>query len=214
MKKFYDSRLYQILTTLSELMLLNLLTVLCSVPVVTAGASISALYSSLYKLKESAGTPAGNFFSAFKKHFKRATLHWLLLLFFLVFAAIDLYIMNTVGEETISRTAVILPLVLTLLAVAVSNYLFALIPVFRAGFGQTIRIAVVFSIKYFPRTVIILILNAIPYFLLYYCTGAFLHLLPVWLLIAFSLIAYETAHILTPVINEINSLLESESEEE
>ena len=46
----YDSKLFQLLLRVSDLVALSLLWLLCSLPVITIGASTSALYYTAMKL--------------------------------------------------------------------------------------------------------------------------------------------------------------------
>lgn len=45
-----DNRIIRILTTLCDFLILNILWLVCSVPVITAGASTTALYSVMFKI--------------------------------------------------------------------------------------------------------------------------------------------------------------------
>ena len=62
-------------------LLLHILWIICSLPIVTIGASTTALYSSCMKrIRRDEGYITGNFFRAFKSNFRQSTLIWLLLL--------------------------------------------------------------------------------------------------------------------------------------
>ena len=61
--------------------MLHILWIICSLPIVTIGASTTALYSSCMKrIRRDEGYITGNFFGAFKSNFRQSTLIWLLLL--------------------------------------------------------------------------------------------------------------------------------------
>lgn len=47
MNRFIESRIFHILCTLTDLVVLNLLYVLCCIPVVTIGAATTALYGTV-----------------------------------------------------------------------------------------------------------------------------------------------------------------------
>ena len=68
------------LTRLADLMLLNVLALVCSIPIVTIGASSSALYYAMGHLIHDEGTPTRDFFRSFKQNFVQATGLWLLFL--------------------------------------------------------------------------------------------------------------------------------------
>ena len=75
-----NSPLMQKLSLLYDLIILNLLTIFCSLPVVTMGAAISALYDGVWRLRNHEGTLLRNYFQAFRSNFKQATLLFLPLL--------------------------------------------------------------------------------------------------------------------------------------
>lgn len=76
---------------MADLMLVNLLTVLCSLPLVTMGASLSAMYAVLFKREQDEGTVAvtGTFFRAFKNNFLKATALGFVELLFVIVAVGD-----------------------------------------------------------------------------------------------------------------------------
>ena len=208
MGKFYESKLYHFAQLVYELVKLNVVAVVCSLPVVTAGAAWAALYCGIDAMADGSASPVSVFFASFRKYFKRATLHWLFLLFFLILAAGDLIIFNTFSEEEIRPVAAVLPLILTAFAMLAAGLLFPLIHVVTAGFRQTINISLVFSLKYFLRAFFVLLLNVLPFALLYYRTAWFFRTIPVWLLVGFAAIAYANTLVLQPAVNEILGILE------
>ena len=78
-----------ILTKVADLMWLNILTIVMCIPVVTAGAALTAKDYMCYKLvkNEEAGITKG-FFHSFKQNFKQATVIWLMMLVVLGFVVI------------------------------------------------------------------------------------------------------------------------------
>lgn len=80
-ERSYQAGLFGILSHLADLMILNILWILCCVPVFTCGASTTALYTVTMKLLKGEGIPvARTFFEAFRRNFKTATKIWLILL--------------------------------------------------------------------------------------------------------------------------------------
>ena len=76
-----DNRIIRILTTLCDFLILNILWLVCSVPVITAGASTTALYSVMFKIiKKEEGYIIKSFLKAFRQNFKQSTIIWLLLI--------------------------------------------------------------------------------------------------------------------------------------
>lgn len=63
-----------------ELIQLNMLFVLCSLPVVTAGASAAALNYALWRRSEGMGNVTTDFLAAFRKNFRQAAVLWVCVL--------------------------------------------------------------------------------------------------------------------------------------
>lgn len=112
-----------------DCLLLGILWMVCSIPVITAGASCTALYYAYNKsIRQDCGHPCREFFHAFKENFKQSTIVWLIVLAVLLLLYGDFCIV--LGYlETIPIAGMLLAFSVTLLFVAVtwSVYLFAYI---------------------------------------------------------------------------------------
>lgn len=72
---------------------LNILWFICCIPIVTAGASTTALFYTTLKIAEGDDAEiARKFFRAFKSNFKQSTIVWLILLAVGILLAADGYI--------------------------------------------------------------------------------------------------------------------------
>lgn len=88
-----DSKFYEVVSRIADLVVLNLLFVLCSLPIITIGASTTALYGVTKKMAENReGYIFRNYFRLFKENFKQSTIMWIILLLFALIPTIDLYI--------------------------------------------------------------------------------------------------------------------------
>lgn len=75
----FDGKLFEILGRAADFMLLNILWILTSLPLITIGASTTALYSVMLKLvKNEESYIVKSYFLAFVENFKYATLFWTL----------------------------------------------------------------------------------------------------------------------------------------
>ena len=74
-------------TMLTNLLLINFLTLLTCLPVITIGASLTAMHDCLQQiLRKEDGYIARRFFKSFRSNFKQATLLWLP--FLLIFSGV------------------------------------------------------------------------------------------------------------------------------
>lgn len=76
-----DNPFFRLMGAIGDLVVLNILWLLCCLPVVTAGASTLALFAIVHKIVagEDYRTASG-FFKAFRRDFKQATALWLVVL--------------------------------------------------------------------------------------------------------------------------------------
>ena len=67
-----DGALARLLNTLGNLIVLNILTIICCVPVFTAGAAMTALYTMVMRMaRKEDGKIISEYFKAFKANFKQ-----------------------------------------------------------------------------------------------------------------------------------------------
>ena len=77
----YDNPVWRFIGKLGDLILLNILWIICSIPVFTIGASTTAVYYVTLKLaRDEDDSTIRSFFRSFKNNFKQATAIWLILL--------------------------------------------------------------------------------------------------------------------------------------
>ena len=76
-----DSPFMRFMGTVADLMILNVLTIICCIPVITAGASFTAMHYVLLKIaRKEEGYIVKSFFRSFKQNFLQATVIWLIML--------------------------------------------------------------------------------------------------------------------------------------
>ncbi len=131
----YDSILSRFLYLVADIVVLHVLWLLCSIPLVTIGASTTALYySAMRRIRTNEGYVTGNFFKAFKSNFRQSTIMWIIMVLVGLVLFTDLRIGMAVSGPMgklmlISCSVLLIPFILILL------YIF---PV-QAKFDNTIR---------------------------------------------------------------------------
>ncbi len=150
MKRFFDmeSPFMRALSVTADLILLNLLTILCSLPVVTLGASLAAMNDVVIRLvRGEEGYIIKGFFRAFAGNFKKGTLLGLLLLLCAALLAFDFYAAALYIPPLRVGIAAIGVIVL-----AVAFYAFALLARYENTFSAMLKNAATLSVARFPRT--------------------------------------------------------------
>ena len=164
MGRFFDldSPLMSALNKLADLIILNILVIICSLPVFTIGASMTALHYVVLKMvRNEEGYIIKSFFKSFKQNFRQATIIWLILL---------VLIGVLIGDFLILRfSAVALPqwLHIVILAIAIillfaTVHLFPVLSRFENTILNTYRYSFFMGILALPKTVVMMVCWIIP----------------------------------------------------
>ena len=208
-----DNPLMRFLSRVADIMVLNILFIVCSLPIFTIGASWSALYYCLFKIKdEEEGYLVRKFFHSFKQNIKQATIMWLImfaigaLLFieFVMYREVDGMMGNTV------RAIVIVGWIFWYL---IGTYAFALQSRFYNSIGNTFRNAVLLLFANGPRSIAIIGLTAaiIAFTMMQKNAVVLWNLILLWFLFGFAAVATINVQLLYPVIRK---LMPEEAKEE
>ena len=176
----------------------NLLFVLFCVPVVTIGASISALDYTLMKLQRGDRhfKVAVTFWKGFKESFKKATVCFATLVALVLVQLLEIsWCRQFQGPVALFQYALIGMMVLEGI---VAMYLFPVIAAFNGPLKELLRDALFFAFSKPHRMLACLILHAVPilgtyWYFQYLPLWAFL-----WLMFGFSVIAYACTRIMLP----------------
>lgn len=155
MNAWFESSLNKKLVKYVDYMTLSLLWLVFSLPIVTIGASFSALYATYYRtMVEGKGQMMLTFLQTFRQSFKQATLIWVCSV--LATISIRFYLLKLNAFFSV----VYWPVMLAVLFLGLSVCLYALAQVSR--FDQTIQKslsnAFILSIGYLPQTVLLVLL--------------------------------------------------------
>ena len=127
----YESKFSQLMLKFCYACYLNLLWLLCSLPIFTIGASTTALYyASLKIVRDEEANVGAQFFRSFRENFRQATVLWLILLGAGLFLGADGYVVWHLRQSAHGPLAVFWTLVLALLIGAGIVYVIVLEYVF------------------------------------------------------------------------------------
>ena len=205
-----DNPVIQALDKLFDLMILNLLMVLCCLPIVTVGASVTAMHYVCLKMVRNEETYIFKmFFHSFKENFVQSTILWVMMLV-LVGAPLYVMVMERLSGVEINTVVFLLPTAALILIMLALLMVFPL----QAKFGNTILGTIVNSIKVgaaqFPRTVAILVLTVFPLVLPIYIPAVW----PIVLLIGLTAPGYVAALMYNKLFEKIEGQYEQEHPEE
>ncbi len=153
-----NSPLWRFMGFLGDLVCVNLLFLLTSVPVVTAGASVTAMNAVFFKLREKKDNGlVRDYFRAFAGNFWKSTVIWLLYLVFLAVCVLNFNAVFNTAFPQKKAVMVLLGAVIFLLSAAVL-YSLAMLARFDNDLKDTVSKAFVISILCFPYTIVMMLL--------------------------------------------------------
>lgn len=193
-----DSMFMRIMSRVADLLILNVLFLITSVPVVTIGAASTALYTVCFRLgtDREAGT-VKTYFSAFRDNFKQATPLWLLLLLCGGAAGFNTMLFYTVPGA--ARFACALFGILFIVVLFVHAYVFPMLSLFNSDNKSLLKNALILSLGYLPRSILAAALNILPLGCLLLNFYGFFQAGFVWIALYFSAAAYANTFILKKV---------------
>ena len=140
MKNIFDSegKLMTFLDGFADVMVLAILWVICSLPIITVGASTTAFYSVMMKLVVGEESyVVRSFFKAFKENFKISTIVWL--------------IMGTIGGLVCTSLYIVFTMTI--------NFVFPYIAKFYDTVKRTLMISLIFSTRHFLQSILLIIID-------------------------------------------------------
>ncbi len=185
-----SGKIYDGLSKIGDMFILNLIYVLSCIPVITIGASTTALYYTTLKMAENKESYVWrDYWKAFKMNLKQATAIWLVV--FIGWAVIVLDVLLAGGFGTQLGTVVAIMMVIAAIFLGVlSLYVFPLLARFDNTVMRTMKNAVLIAIRHLPSTVLILLIHAVPLLVAFVSIEAFVKGFIVIMLFAASPLAY------------------------
>lgn len=157
-----DSPLMQALSKIADLLILNLLTLLCCLPIITVGPALTALnYMTLKMVRNEETYITRGFFKSFKENFRQATLIWLLFLILGLLLVGD-YMILIGSEMQYSGVMQVLILVVAIFEICTFLYTFPVLAKFQNTIKKTLKNAFLISLMQFPKTIVMIIMYLIP----------------------------------------------------
>lgn len=184
-----DSKIMQIIGRVTDLILLNILFLLTSLPVFTIGASVTAMYTLCFRMmREEEGGIVKSYFRAFKANFKQATAIWIMLLIVVLPALF--YFDRVFHMESALRAGCLVFLLIAMVGLLTAGYVFPWISQFQNTTRQSLQNALILSVSHLPRSLCILAVNLLPVILWAVNYDLFEKISFLWLALYFAAAAY------------------------
>lgn len=157
MSRFFnpDNPVFRFLSAIFDMIFLNVLFILTSLPIFTIGASLTAMYAVLLWRENDEGYLYRIYFSSFRKNFKQATIIWIPCCALTLFLAYELYLVFNVLDPSWKFLQFPIWISLFLLA-SILLYAFPQIAGYEQGTGVTLKNSILISIGNIVLTIAVL----------------------------------------------------------
>lgn len=170
----YDNVFFRFLGKIADLFVMNLIFLLCCIPVFTIGASLTALYAGMYRMvKDEEGSYVRQFFHDFKINFKKSTVIWLLLVVVTGVLYLDYRFWIQLGSNFMKILGIVM-LAILLTVVLCITWIFPLLAKFENTVKNTLKNSFLFAIRYLPKTFLLVAIAVLHFGIFYFVPGGFI----------------------------------------
>lgn len=171
---------------LTDLILLNILLIICCLPVFTVGAAVTATYYvSITSIRCGDGYVVKRFFTSFKKNFRQITPIWLGLFASGLILAADMFFWYSM-ENSFGKIMFIASAAVGFLLLIWALWIFPVFAKFEGKSRELLKNAAAFAIGYLPYTVIVLAITGVVIYANYVSLVAN----SIMVFVGFSLVSY------------------------
>lgn len=186
----YENKFMQVLMIIGDLIILNVLFILCCLPIVTIGAAQAGLYSGLRVLtnKEDDSSCAAAFFKGFRSGFGTITIAFTIMLVLILlvgYSAASVVFFDMQGAKHA-------PVVLSVIALCICAVFQSLLCIFHSRFSctvfQLIRNIWLIFLAHPLRSILLAVLTWSPVLIFLVNLGVFMSMTPIFLALYFSFV--------------------------
>lgn len=206
-----DNKFFTFMSRVADLIILNLLFIVCCIPIVTIGPAITAMYYVTLKMaRNEESYIARAFFKSFKENFRQGIIIWIMALAMFILEYMDFYIMKQVegGFYTVIKYGLA---VIALLLVMIFLYVFPVLAKFDNTIKNTLRNALLMSLRHLPYTLLMIVVCVFPVIAMLFHETIFAYGILAYILLGFSTLALINSKILAKIFD---NYIPKEEEEE
>lgn len=200
-----DNTVLSAMTTLGDLFILNFFFIICCLPVVTIGASLSAVNHTAMKMaRHEEGPVSKEFFGAFFKNFKQVTIIWALLLLVAFILAGDFYYAFCCGTGILNKFFMAFATIMTIIVIMVFTYVFSVSARYENTVKQHIKNSLLLAMSNFQFTILIWLIWAVSIGINIFFPVIFRYLGFLWLFCGFAFLFYLCGIIYRKIFDKVS----------
>ena len=197
MKLSEDSPVVSIAEQISEVIIAGFLWLIACIPIITIGASITAVYGCIFRIQEKReGYLTKDFWKLFKECFRSSTIIYLVGVAVVAMLYLDYQIFATDSRLDILQVLVVAG---GILVAEIFTYAFPMESYFENSLKATVKNALLLGISNIPYTLLMLGINVFPFFLVARIPVTF----GIWFLIGISGVAWINSFFLKKIFSKV-----------
>lgn len=182
---------------------LNILCVVCSIPVITIGPSVTALYYCLLKIaRKQDSSITRMFFDSLKMNLKQGILMTLIFAGLAAILVVDIQMCNNMTGENAEYLKTFLYVVFAV-AMVMASYAFPVLAQFDNTTVNILKYSLLLAIYNFGYTILIVLLNVVPIVVFVLLPELFLWTFPAWLTFGFAIIAMINSKMFVKIFEKV-----------
>lgn len=185
-----DNPIFRTLGKLADLMILNIVFLICCIPIITIGPALTGMsYVTLKMAEGEEGYIVKSFFKSFRQNFRQGTIIGLIMLVIGLILGVDFLILKeaTGSMVTYLRIGIAIAAFFYLM---IMLYLFAVLARFYNPIKTTIKNAFIMSIADFPRTIVMILITIGSVIVTFLTETTLMYGILIWIMFGFALVSY------------------------
>ena len=200
-----DNPLNRFLYKFGSMILLNIYFLLCCLPVITVGASLTAANTVCYKMREEPDVKiTSTFFKSFGKNFLDSTLVWIVLAG-IMSAVVFIFVKALGGEGYAAMAVCVLCIITAIIVMSGGTFVFMILGRYSNPIYEQILNAYKVGFSHLNWCVVIWLLWAVPVLLFASFPVLLRYFGWIWLLVGFALLIYITAGVYRRVFKHVEN---------
>lgn len=184
-----DNGIMRFFSRIFDIVVLNLLFVICSIPVVTIGVSLTSMYSITLKMvRNEESHIIRGFLKTFKQNFKQGIIVGMIAIIIALFIIIDLKLITIIGTDTL-KVLKVLCYIVAIWGYIIFLYAFPILARFVHTTKEVFKNSFMLSIVNFKWTILLILLNFPFILMLFYSEVSMLLLFTIFIIFGFASLA-------------------------
>ena len=203
-----DGPVMRFLSRMADMIILNILMMICCIPIITVGAAYTAMHYVLLKMvRDEEGYLIRGFFKSFIQNFKQATVIWLFMLLVIMVFVGD-WLIFRVAADTFPKALIVGVAAIGIIVLMVAVYVFPLLARFDNTIKNTVHNAALLAFGNLPKTLLMIVVYALPFVIAYFSVYSYIFIF----MFGISLPAYGVAWLYSNIFKKFEPEVEQTSD--